>query len=316
MKVLACMEAREGCAQSSSLELLTAARSLASKSGHVVALTVGRFSTMNVAADRIVGVDSAGTHLITAERYAAALVQAVNDEKPDVVLCSYSALGLDIGPHLAAKAGWPLIAYCSGIVASGSNLTAKSQLYGGKIVATSVTSAPAIFVINPGAYAEAPLSSTATPVTESAIPDAWRISRITHIEEIKPDPSQVDISKAAKIVCVGRGIGEKGSIGLVDDLAAALKAEIAGSRPVVDSGWLPKERQVGKSGRKVQPKLYIAIGVSGAPEHLEGMKRSDLIIAVNSDPKAPIFNVAHYGTTCDLFDLIPALTDRLKTAGT
>ena len=109
---------------------------------------------------------------------------------------------------------------------------------------------------------------------------------------------------------------DKDSIAIAEEVAAALGAEIAGSRPVIDAGWLPKERQVGKSGCKVKPKLYIAAGVSGAPEHLEGMSGAELIIAINSDAKAPIFRVAHYGTTCDLFDLLPALGERLKSGGT
>ncbi|RVA58597.1 electron transfer flavoprotein subunit alpha/FixB family protein, partial [Mesorhizobium sp. M7A.F.Ca.CA.001.08.1.1] len=127
-----------------------------------------------------------------------------------------------------------------------------------------------------------------------------------------PDYADVDLTTAERIVCVGRGIGDEASIDLARNLATMLGAEIAGSRPVVDNGWLPKLRQVGKSGQKVKPKLYLALGVSGAPEHLEGMSQADLIIAVNTDPKAPIFNVAHYGATCDLFDLVANLSDRLR----
>jgi electron transfer flavoprotein alpha subunit len=111
---------------------------------------------------------------------------------------------------------------------------------------------------------------------------------------------------------VGRGIGGTDKIAIANELAASLNAEIAGSRPVIDAGWLPKVRQVGKSGQKVKPKLYIAVGVSGAPEHLEGMKGADCIVAINSDAKAPIFEVAHVGTTCDLFELLPALSERIR----
>ena len=132
------------------------------------------------------------------------------------------------------------------------------------------------------------------------------------LEEIEPEAGGVDLTQAERILCVGRGIGEAAKIGLAAEVATLLGAELAGSRPVVDSGWLEKARQVGKSGRKVKPRLYVAVGVSGAPEHLEGMAAADLIVAVNSDARAPIFGAAHYGTTCDLFDLLPALAERLR----
>jgi electron transfer flavoprotein alpha subunit len=126
--------------------------------------------------------------------------------------------------------------------------------------------------------------------------------------------SGVDISKAERIVCVGRGIGEQENIELARALAAALDAELAASRPLVDLGWVEKARQVGKSGRTVKPKLYIALGVSGAPEHLEGMRNAGTVIAVNSNPAAPIFDVAHWGTTCDVVELLPLLTKKLQAA--
>jgi electron transfer flavoprotein alpha subunit len=144
---------------------------------------------------------------------------------------------------------------------------------------------------------------------------ALEFGKIELIEEIAPAPADVDLMTAERIVCVGRGIGDEKNIDLARGLSRLLGAEIAGSRPVVDSGWLPKARQVGKSGQKVRPKLYLALGVSGAPEHLEGMARSEVIVAVNTDPAAPIFSVAHFSATCDLFEFVDSLTARLNELG-
>jgi electron transfer flavoprotein alpha subunit len=314
MRILVCMEARKAAVQPFSLELVSAARTMIDGTdGTIEALLIGPEATASAigGVDAVLHISDAALPSVTAEAYCSALSEVVADRRPDIVLCNYSALGLDVAPWLAARTGWPLVGYCIGLKAAGSAVEATSQLYGGKIIARTRSALPAIFVVNPGSYPE---TTAAAPAPRIALrePRGWPALRVTFLEEQSPDASAADISKADRIVSVGRGIGEKSSIELATDLAAALDAEIAGSRPVVDGGWLPKERQVGKSGRRVKPKLYFAVGISGAPEHIEGMSKSDLIIAVNSDPKAPIFNVAHFGTTCDLFDLLPVLTERLK----
>ena len=136
-------------------------------------------------------------------------------------------------------------------------------------------------------------------------PSSTRL-RTTFIETVEPADEGVDLASADMIVCVGRGIGGAENVELAEELAEALGAELAASRPVIDSGWVPKARQIGKSGATVQPKLYLGLGVSGAPEHVEGMQGAELIIAVNTDPGAAIFNVAHYGAVADLFDVVEA----------
>jgi electron transfer flavoprotein alpha subunit len=128
---------------------------------------------------------------------------------------------------------------------------------------------------------------------------------------VEPESGDVDITAAELLVSVGRGIGSQDNLEEVQELADALGAPLSASRPVTDAGWLPKTRQVGKSGLKVKPKVYLTFGISGAPEHLEGMRDAELIIACNTDANAPIFDVAHYGTTVDLFDLVPALTEKV-----
>jgi electron transfer flavoprotein alpha subunit len=137
-------------------------------------------------------------------------------------------------------------------------------------------------------------------------------SRVSLQHVIEPEGADVDITAAPLLVSVGRGIGSKDDLDTVQELADALGAPLSASRPVIDAGWMPKSRQVGKSGLTVKPKAYLAFGISGAPEHLEGMRDAELIIACNTDANAPIFDVAHYGTTEDLFDLVPELVEKLE----
>jgi electron transfer flavoprotein alpha subunit len=136
--------------------------------------------------------------------------------------------------------------------------------------------------------------------------------RTRFVEAVVPSDDEVDLTRADRIVCVGRGIGGAENIEIAEELAAALGAELAGTRPVIDAGWLAKSRQVGQSGARVKPQLYVSLGVSGAPEHVEGMQESDLIVAVNKDPKAAIFHVADYGVVADLFDVADELTNLLR----
>lgn len=317
MKFLICTETRGGKLESVSLEMLAAARAVALPGDEVVALVVGSSAEDAAArlgaADRIITAIAPDLTTPTAEAYARIARDIVATEAPDLIVAPYSATGLDVAPELAARCDLPIVAYVVRLDRGDDGLTATSQIYGGKVMARTSITGPAIVMINPGNFAEAPASPAAAGSIASLDPAPLLAGlRVELIGEDQPDLAEIDIGMAERIVCVGRGIGDEGSIDIARELATLLDAEIAGSRPVVDNGWLPKLRQVGKSGRKVKPKLYLALGVSGAPEHLEGMSRSELIIAVNTDPKAPIFGVAHYGATCDLFDLVAALNDRLR----
>ena len=194
---------------------------------------------------------------------------------------------------------------------------ATAQVYGGKLLAeVALSGERGICTVVAGSFA-APDGTGAGagaggPAVEAVPPpaglDDLRTSFLTLVE---PEGGDVDITAAELLVSVGRGIGSQDNLDEVQELADALGAPLSASRPVTDAGWLPKTRQVGKSGLKVKPKVYITFGISGAPEHLEGMRDAELIIACNTDAAAPIFDVAHYGTTVDLFDLVPALTDKL-----
>lgn len=300
-----------------SFELLGAARGLAAGlGGEVEALLAGGGADLAAqlgAADAVIQVEHPALSPYVPEAHLAVLVEAIRARHPQVVLVGNTSVGIDLAAGAAAATGSPLVSYCLGLEADGGAVIARSQLYGGKIVATTRTDVPAVFAVVAGAFPEASGRSGGKGARTTMEPPAALSSLRTHfLSASEPGGEGVDITKAERLVSVGRGIGGPENIELAEALATALGAEIGASRPVCDSGWLPKARQVGKSGMTVKPKLYFAVGISGAPEHLEGMRDAELIVAVNSDANAPIFKVAHYGTTCDLFDLLPALTERLK----
>ncbi len=304
-----------------SFELLGAARQLAeSLGGPVEALVVAAdpapLAQQLGAADTILEVASPSLAGYLPEAHQLVLVEAIRTRDPAVVLVGYTSAGLDLAAGAATDTGRPLVAYCVGLKAEGAELVADSQLYGGKLVATTRTPAPAVFSVVAGSFPEAAGHAGGSGERVVMAPPAGlEALRSRVLDTTGAGGGAVDITKAERLVSVGRGIGGPDNIELAEELAAALGAELGASRPVVDSGWLPKERQVGKSGMTVKPKLYVAVGISGAPEHLEGMRDASLVIAINTDDNAPIFKVADYGTTCDLFDLLPALTELLKPAG-
>ena len=172
----------------------------------------------------------------------------------------------------------------------------------------------ALVTMVPGGYKAEQGQGGKTPIVTTLPAPALDGLRTVLKQYIEPDTSDVDITKEKTLVSVGRGIQTKDNIDLANELAAALGCAVCASRPVVDQGWMPTTRLVGRSGKRVKPKVYLALGISGAPEHVEGMGESDVIIAINTDPNAPIFNISKYGTTLDMFELLPVLTDKVKQA--
>jgi electron transfer flavoprotein alpha subunit len=314
--VLVYVETSGGRVAPISFELLGAARTLAAGlGGEVEALLAGGgdLAAQLGAADTVIQVEHPALSPYVPEAHVAVLAEAIRTRNPQVVLVGNTSVGIDLAAGAAAATGRPLVSYCLGLEADGGAVVARSQLYGGKITATTKTDVPAAFAVVAGSFPEASGRSGGKGARATMEPPAALSSlRTRFLSASEPGGEGVDITKAERLVSVGRGIGGPENIELAEELAKALGAEIGASRPVCDSGWLPKARQVGKSGMTVKPKLYFAVGISGAPEHLEGMRDSELIVAINSDANAPIFKVAHYGTTCDLFDLLPALTERLK----
>ena len=296
--------------------MLAGARALSQTiGGGVVAVLLGKDAqglAANLAADRVLYVDHPALADFTPDAYQLVLADLIQAQSPRAVLFGHSSVGMDIAGGLSAKLGIPIVGSCRSFTADGKFV---SQICGGKIMAEGDLPSPtAIVTMVPGGYkAEQGQSSQAAAITIIVAPalDSIRVSLKQYIE---PDTSDVDIAKETMLVSVGRGIQNKDNIELANELASALGCAVSASRPVVDQGWMPTTRLVGKSGKRVKPKIYLALGISGAPEHVEGMGDSQVIIAVNTDPNAPIYNIAKYGTTVDMFDLLPVLTDKVKQA--
>ncbi len=310
-------ESLEGNLGGITFEMLGKAKELASEAGgKAVAVVIGEgassFADSLGAADAVLAIE--GLSIDSPDLNAKALAAVAKERAPCLIMVANSASGMDLAGCLSGSLGWPFIAFCKDVKVAGGSVVATSQLYGGKVFSESESSEPSTVVsVLPGAFPEEAGAADGSPEVERAsLPDLGA-ARVRFKELIKPEEEDVDITKEEVLVCVGRGIGGQDDVEVVEELAEALGAAVAASRPIVDNGWLPKTRQVGKSGMKVKPKVYIAVGVSGAPEHIEGMAESSTIIAVNTDATAPIFSVAHYGVVGDLFDVVPALTERIQS---
>lgn len=263
-------------------------------------------------ADKVLLVENPALTLAPAATQASVLHALVQQEQAALVLVGGTNVSLGVGTILAIRTKLPYINFCKAARAEGDAVIATSQLFGGKILAdTRLPNHRGILSVYPGAF---PAEAGRRAGTPELIPAAVEVasSPVKFEQFIEPETGDVDITQQEVLVAVGRGIQSQDNIPLAEELAAALGGAVCASRPVIDQGWLPLSRQVGKSGMTVKPRLYLALGISGAPEHWEGMQGSRLIVAVNTDPKAPIFDGAHFGTTVDALDLLPVLTEKVK----
>ena len=262
-------------------------------------------------------IDSPLLEPYTPDAYTAALQRAITELKPVHVVLPHTYRTRDFAPKLAARLDRALITDCVGI-RHGAGTTFLRPVYQGKLMAEVVAEGeqPHFISVQIGAYRadDAKRGSTAAPVKPLSVSlDAAAIRQKAE-EPFQEAKQAVDLSQADRIVAVGRGIKAQEHIALAEKLASALGAQIAASRPICDSGWLPMERQVGSSGQTVTPKLYVALGISGAIQHVVGMKGSRIIVAVNKDADAPIFEIADYGIVGDLFEIVPAMIAELEKA--
>ncbi|MHA2615487.1 MAG: electron transfer flavoprotein subunit alpha/FixB family protein [bacterium JZ-2024 1] len=219
---------------------------------------------------------------------------------------------MGIGASLSARTGLPYINFCKKLRWEDGRVVATVQLYGGKILADiSLSDNRGIIGVLSGSFPPEEGKSEKSPNVERLSLSAGE-NKVKFIQYIEPSGEDVDITRQDILVAVGRGIASQDNIALAEELANLLGGAVCASRPVVDQGWLPLTRQVGKSGMTVKPNLYLALGISGAPEHIEGMKGAKTIMAVNTDPTAPIFNYAHYGVCMDMFELLPLLIEKLR----
>jgi electron transfer flavoprotein alpha subunit len=319
MSIFLVLEESGGKIRRVSWEAAAAAQKLAGGAG-VTAVVIGA-QTESLAAEAATRGFAAVVRLehpllgqYTADGYVAALQQLIEKENPTHIVFPHTYQVRDFAPALATRMGQVLI---GDVVSIEEGPTFTRQLMQGRLNGSfkPAGSGPCFVSVQAGAFrADAAATGASAPVsTFTPTLDAAQI-RTKPSEPFRGSAQTVDLGSAQMIVSVGRGIREAENLPLIENLAAALGAEIAASRPICDNGWLPMERQVGSSGQSVAPKLYLAVGISGAIQHLVGMKASQCIVAINKDPDAPIFEVADYGIVGDLFEVVPALTEAVKAA--
>jgi electron transfer flavoprotein alpha subunit len=296
--------------------MIAAARVLAQGTGgQAVAVLLGEGAqglAGDLAADRVLYMDHPALAEFSSDAYQKALTDLIKENEPRAILLGDTTIGADVAGVLSARLGLPLVSSCQNVSADGKLV---SQICGGKIMAESdLPDSTALITVVPGGFKPEEGQSAAAPeVTEVAAPSLDDL-RVTLAQYIEPEVGDVDIAKEPILISVGRGIQTEDNIELAEELAEALGGVVSSSRPVVDQGWLPTSRMVGKSGKHVKPKLYIALGISGAPEHVEAITDSELIVAINTDPNAPIFDIAQYGAEVDMLDLLEVLTEQILEA--
>lgn len=268
-------------------------------------------------ADRVIVVDDKELKEYTTEPYTHAMVSVIEKYKPEIVLYGATAIGRDLAPRVSARVKTGLTADCTKLEvdAETKNLRMTRPAFGGNIMATIVCpdNRPQMATVRPGVMQRANKDTKRTAaVEELTLEFAKNNNYVEVVEVIKKVTDKVDIMDAKILVAGGRGVGSKENFKLLQDLADAIGGEVASSRACVDCQWTEKEQQVGQTGKTVRPNLYFAIGISGAIQHLAGMEESDLIIAINKDETAPIFDVADFGIVGDLNKIIPQLTQKIK----
>jgi electron transfer flavoprotein alpha subunit len=321
--ILVVAEQKDGKLNRATWETIVAAQQLAGITNAPVTVLVPGANGAGVAAElaaaevkEVVTVDNAALEPYTPDGFTAALQDAIGQLSPAHVLLPHTYQTRDFAPKLAARLDRALITDVTAVKADGGAPVFVRPMFQGKLTADVAPQGPAphFATFQIGAY-------RVDQVAKGAAPSPIRALSVTvdpSVVREKPEaPFQqakqaVDLSQAERIVSVGRGIKEQANIAVAQQLADALGAEIAASRPICDAGWLPMERQVGSSGQTVAPKLYLALGISGAIQHLVGMKGSSTIVAINKDPDAPIFEIADYGIVGDLFEIVPAIIAAVK----
>jgi len=314
-------EHRQGTTRDITYEILTKARELAEKTNKdLTAIILGnnikeQAKVLAEYAKTVITVQDPKLENFNSEAYKKILTRLITEHKPTLVMMGHTSYGIELAPQLAAALNTPLATDIIDLGFEGDTLTVTRQMYGGKVnVKATMLKAETYMAIvrqatftprKPAPPANGQITEQASPLTEETLTKRF-------IQYVLPPPGGVDITAAEKLVGVGRGIKDVANVPAMEELAKTVGAVLACSRPIVDKGWLPSDRQVGSSGKTVKPKLYIAIGISGAFQHVLGMKSSDLIIAINKDPKAPIFSFADYGIIEDLFKIVPSLKNKIN----
>ena len=316
--ILVFIEHKAGALNKTSLEAIAAAQKLGADTAQKVSAVV--LGSSSLAAEiapydleKVISAEHAQLADYTPDAYASALEQVVRAVDPQYVIMSHTYLARDFGPKVAARFGKGLIGDCIRMNVDSDKATFTRRIFLGKLDADVVSDGqpPTFVTFQSGAFrGDQAVKGSGAPVESMPV----EVGEV----RMKPEPpfqeakQAVDLSKADVIVAVGRGIKSKDNLALAEKLAEALGGDLAASRPICDAEWLPIDRQIGSSGQTVAPKLYVAIGISGAIQHLVGMKNSQTIVAINKDPEAPIFDIADYGIVGDLFEAVPVLTEEIK----
>jgi electron transfer flavoprotein alpha subunit len=323
--ILVIAEQREGKLNRVSFETITAAQAIAAATGWPLEAALAGSAVAALAGDiaakklaKVYAVESPRLQPYTPDGLAVALKQFIAERQPKLVLMPHTYQVRDFAPKLATQLGSTLISDCTGFRSDAGRLLFTRSMFQGKFAAdVSFTGdGPWFATFQAGAFrgdqADAGASPAPIETVNVEVPD--NIIRNQPEEVFKEAKQAVDLTQAEIIVAVGRGIKEQKNLALAEQLAQALGGELAASRPICDSGWLPMDRQIGSSGQTVAPKLYLALGISGAIQHIVGMKGSRSIIAVNKDAEAPIFEIADYAVVGNLFDIVPPLIEEIKKA--
>jgi electron transfer flavoprotein alpha subunit len=312
------VEHRQGEIRDVTFELLTKGAALSKERGKLSAVLLGSGNSPLVEqltqyADVVLNVEDERLKNFNAEYYQMVLSEIIKEKKPFITLFGQTAFGIDVAPSLAVGLDMPFSADCIDVEIDEEKVITERSIYGGKVNSKVLLSNNWGFMISlrPGSFApqEGSFKAEVLPVDSSLTED---IDYRTFMQYVEAAKGEVDITQAEVVIGIGRGIKEDKNMPMMEEFTNAIGGVLACSRPVVDAGWLAKDRQVGSSGKTVKPKLYIAVGISGAFQHVMGMKGSDTIVAINKDPNAPIFSVADYGIVGDLFQVIPKLGEKVK----
>lgn len=317
--ILVVAEQQDGRLNRASLEAVVAAQQIGGPvtvvvPGSAVGAAAGEIAKADVHA--VVALEHHALARYTLDGYVAALAAFVATETPSHIVFAHTYQTRDYAPRLSARLDRPLVTDCTAIKRDGDRFLVTRPMFQGKVHADVSFEGPAphCFTVQIGSFRADALRASTSPVQVQTVTAAIDASSIREQPEapFREAKQAVDLTQAERIVSVGRGIKDQEHIAIAQQLAAALGAELAASRPICDSGWLPMDRQIGSSGQTVAPKLYVALGISGAIQHIVGMKGSKTIVAINKDADAPIFEVADYGIVGDLFEVVPAMVAALK----
>ena len=323
--ILVVVEQHDGKLSRASWETLTAGQALAAQTGWSLQAAVLGAGIAGVAAEiaakkisKVVALESPALEVYTPDAFCFALKQLLSSNNPRLVLMPHTYQVRDFIPQLATAMQRTVISDCIGFRKDGDKLLFTRQMFQGKFAAdvSFTCDAPWFVTFQSGAFRgdQVEAGTSAAPIENVAVEVPADAIRTKPQEMFKEAKQAVDLTQAEIIVSVGRGIKEQKNIELAKQLADALGGEIAASRPICDSGWLPMDRQVGSSGQTVAPKLYLALGISGAIQHIVGMKGSRAVVAINKDSEAPIFEIADVAVVGNLFDIVPPLIEEVKKA--